>query len=63
MDSYPVRYIGKTKGVPRTSIPPLGEEWDQKMELAYKLSRSGKHMQFYIGCFKTSSKNGVNKYG
>jgi hypothetical protein len=61
--SFPVRHIGKKKGVPITCMPPLGEEWDQKMEMAYQLSKSGKHMQFFIGCFKTTSKDGVKKYG
>lgn len=61
--SFPVRHIGKKKGIPKSSLPPLGEEWDQKMEMAYQLSKLGKHMQFFIGCFKTNSKNGVNRYG
>jgi hypothetical protein len=61
--AIPVRHVGKKKGIPKTCLPPLGEEWDRKMELVYELSKSGKNMQFYIGCFKTSSTNGVNRYG
>jgi len=59
----PVRVVGKKRGTPNTCMPPLGEAWDKKMELAYSLSKAGGNMRVFIGCFKSTSKEGVVEHG
>jgi len=60
----PRKIVGKPSGLPDTCLPPLGEEWDKKMELAFELCKAGKSMRIFIGCFKCKdSKEGILKNG
>ena len=59
----PRRVIGRVKGIPLTSMPPLGDSWDKRMDLCFELTTSGKNTKIFIGCFKSSSKVGIINNG